>query len=127
MVVQSTQLQNLEPFSHSCPFSSFRGRLYHILAGDWFKLGHRRLRRVLENGHNLPFLSMVVVGMETHFATVNQGKTYGFRISNAGLAASININFRIQGHSLKTLIILHSTTSISTHLRVKFLLLGVRE
>ncbi|WVZ12403.1 hypothetical protein V8G54_016933 [Vigna mungo] len=75
---------------------------FTILAGDWFKLDHRRLRRVLENGHNLPFPDGLLIngrGWNGNTFTVDQGKTYRFRISNVGLTTSIN--FRIQGHSLK--------------------------
>ncbi|XP_024637727.1 L-ascorbate oxidase homolog [Medicago truncatula] len=49
---------------------------FTILAGDWFKLGHRRLRRVLENGHNLPFPDCLLIngrGWNGNTFTVNQG------------------------------------------------------
>ncbi|RHN65054.1 putative laccase [Medicago truncatula] len=89
---------------------------FTILAGDWFKLGHRRLRRVLENGHNLPFPDCLLIngrGWNGNTFTVNQGKTYGFRISNVGLAASIN--FIIQGHSLKLVEVEGSHTLQNTY------------
>ncbi|KAK2405779.1 L-ascorbate oxidase protein [Trifolium repens] len=94
---------------------------FTILAGDWFKLGHCRLRRVLENGHNLPFPDCLLINgcgwngnTFCHCQSRSAGKTYGFRISNVGLAASIN--FRIQGHSLKLVEVEGSHTLQSTYI-----------
>ncbi|KAK7363761.1 hypothetical protein VNO77_05916 [Canavalia gladiata] len=87
-----------------------------ILAGDWFKLDHRRLRRVLENGHNLPFPDGLLIngrGWNGNTFTVDQGKTYRFRISNVGLTTSIN--FRIQGHRLKLVEVEGSHTLQNTY------------
>lgn len=89
---------------------------FTLLAGDWSKLGHRRLRRVLENGHNLPFPDGLLIngrGWNGNTFTVDQGKTYRFRISNVGLATSIN--FRIQGHSLKLVEVEGSHTLQNTY------------
>ncbi|KAI4295911.1 hypothetical protein L6164_035907 [Bauhinia variegata] len=75
---------------------------FTVLAGDWFKTDHRRLRRILENGGNLPFPNGLLIngrGWNGYTFTVDQGKTYRFRISNVGLSTSIN--FRIQGHKMK--------------------------
>ncbi|XP_027338213.1 L-ascorbate oxidase homolog [Abrus precatorius] len=75
---------------------------FSILAGDWFKTNHRTLNRILENGHNLPFPHGLIIngrGWNRTTFTVDQGKTYRFRISNVGLTTSIN--FRIQGHKMK--------------------------
>ncbi|KAJ7967712.1 L-ascorbate oxidase-like [Quillaja saponaria] len=77
-------------------------RDFTVLAGDWFKTDHHVLRRRLENGHSLPFPDGLLIngrGWNGYTFTVDQGKTYRFRISNVGLATSIN--FRIQGHKLK--------------------------
>lgn len=97
------------------PFPSPAGDIT-ILAGDWFKLDHRRLRRLLENGHNLPFPDGLLIngrGWNGNTFTVDQGKTYRFRISNVGLTTSIN--FRIQGHSLKLVEVEGSHTLQNTY------------
>ncbi|XP_027086191.1 L-ascorbate oxidase homolog [Coffea arabica] len=73
-----------------------------VLAGDWFKKSHRQLRYILDSGHSLPFPDGLLIngrGWNGYTFTVEQGKTYRFRISNVGIATSIN--FRIQGHSMK--------------------------
>ncbi|CAK9176060.1 unnamed protein product [Ilex paraguariensis] len=73
-----------------------------ILAGDWFKRSHRELKLILDSGHNLPFPDGLLIngrGWNGYTFTVDQGKTYRFRISNVGLTTSINI--RIQGHFMK--------------------------
>ncbi|CAL5345669.1 unnamed protein product [Camellia sinensis] len=75
---------------------------YTVLAGDWFKRSHRQLTLFLDAGHNLPFPDGLLIngrGWNGYTFTIDQGKTYRFRISNVGLATSIN--FRIQGHTMK--------------------------
>lgn len=75
---------------------------FMILAGDWYKGNHYGLRRMLESGHNLPFPDGLLIngrGWNGNTFTVDQGKTYRFRISNVGTQTSIN--FRIQGHRMK--------------------------
>ncbi|OVA03392.1 Multicopper oxidase [Macleaya cordata] len=75
---------------------------FTVLAGDWFKRNHTYLRAILDRGHNLPFPDGLLIngrGWNGYTFTVDQGKTYRFRISNVGLTTSIN--FRIQGHRLK--------------------------
>ncbi|XAR53799.1 L-ascorbate oxidase [Bertholletia excelsa] len=77
-------------------------RDYTVLAGDWFKTSHRRLTRILDAGHNLPFPDGLLIngrGWNGYTFIVDPGKTYRFRISNVGVATSIN--FRIQGHNMK--------------------------
>lgn len=74
---------------------------YTILAGDWFKLNHTDLKAILDSGHDLPFPDGLLIngrGSNGYTFTVDQGNTYRFRISNVGLATSIN--FRIQGHKM---------------------------
>ncbi|XP_056699495.1 L-ascorbate oxidase homolog isoform X2 [Spinacia oleracea] len=74
---------------------------FTVLAGDWYKMNHTDLRAILDNGHDLPFPDGLVIngrGSNGNTFTVDQGKTYRFRISNVGIATSIN--FRIQGHQL---------------------------
>ncbi|XP_021776490.1 L-ascorbate oxidase homolog [Chenopodium quinoa] len=74
---------------------------FTVLAGDWYKMNHTDLKAILDGGHDLPFPDGLVInghGSNGNTFTVDQGKTYRFRISNVGTATSIN--FRIQGHKL---------------------------
>ncbi|GMJ05729.1 SKU5 similar 5 [Hibiscus trionum] len=74
---------------------------YTILVGDWYNKNHTDLKAILDNGHDLPFPDGLVIngrGANGYTFTVDQGKTYRFRISNVGITTSIN--FRIQGHKL---------------------------
>ncbi|KAK9714994.1 hypothetical protein RND81_06G136300 [Saponaria officinalis] len=75
---------------------------FTILAGDWYKRSHRQLRMALDGGRNLPMPDGLLIngrGWNGQSFTVDQGRTYRFRISNVGIATSLN--FRIQGHKLK--------------------------
>ncbi|KAL5573352.1 hypothetical protein UlMin_022949 [Ulmus minor] len=74
---------------------------FTILTGDWFKQNHTDLKAILDGGHDLPFPDGLLIngrGSYGNTFTVDQGKTYRFRISNVGISTSIN--FRIQGHKL---------------------------
>ncbi|PRQ52763.1 putative laccase [Rosa chinensis] len=74
---------------------------FTILAGDWFKQNHTDLKAILDGGNNLPFPDGLLIngrGSNGNTYTVDQGNTYRFRISNVGIATSIN--FRIQGHKM---------------------------
>ncbi|PAN22779.1 hypothetical protein PAHAL_4G044400 [Panicum hallii] len=74
---------------------------FTILAGDWFKLNHTDLKGILDSGNDLPFPDGLLIngqGSNGNRFTVDQGKTYRFRVSNVGIATSVNI--RIQGHSM---------------------------
>ncbi|KAF2284933.1 hypothetical protein GH714_032678 [Hevea brasiliensis] len=74
---------------------------FTILAGDWFKRNHTDLRAILDGGTDLPFPHGLLIngrGSNGYTFTVDQGKTYRFRISNVGLTTSLN--FRIQGHKM---------------------------
>ncbi|OVA16020.1 Multicopper oxidase [Macleaya cordata] len=73
-----------------------------LLIGDWYKANHTRLRSILDGGKKLPFPDGILIngrGSNSVSYTVEQGKTYRFRISNVGLQNSLN--FRIQGHKMK--------------------------
>ncbi|GAB4832984.1 hypothetical protein Ancab_007005 [Ancistrocladus abbreviatus] len=86
---------------------------YTVLIGDWYKKNHTALKRILDNGHKLPFPDGVLIdgrGSGASF-TVQQGKTYRLRISNVGLQNSLN--FRIQGHKL-TLVEVEGTHTLQT-------------
>ncbi|KAJ6973276.1 L-ascorbate oxidase-like isoform X1 [Populus alba x Populus x berolinensis] len=59
------------------------------------------LKAILDGGSDLPFPDGLLIngrGSNGYTFTVDQGKTYRFRISNVGLTTSIN--FRIQGHKM---------------------------
>ncbi|KAH1074506.1 hypothetical protein J1N35_026834 [Gossypium stocksii] len=74
---------------------------YTILAGDWYNKNHNDLKAILDSGHDLPLPDGLIIngrGANGYTFTVDQGKTYRFRISNVGITTSIN--FRIQGHKL---------------------------
>ncbi|KAA8535950.1 hypothetical protein F0562_028428 [Nyssa sinensis] len=75
---------------------------YTVLIGDWYKENHKRLKAILDRGKKLHFPDAILINGHgpngAHF-TVEQGKTYRFRISNVGLQNSLN--FRIQGHRMK--------------------------
>lgn len=89
---------------------------FFILAGDWYKSNHTDLKATLDGGSNLPLPDGLLIngrGSNGHTFTVEQGKTYRFRISNVGLASSIN--FRIQGHKMKLVEIEGSHTLQNTY------------
>eukprot|EP00253_Pinus_taeda_P020000 PITA_20000 len=83
------------------PFPPLAGD-YTVLIGDWYKTNHSILRQTLDSGSTLGMPDGVLINGQapnsTSF-TVDQGKTYRLRISNVGLASSLN--FRIQGHKMK--------------------------
>ncbi|XP_047310176.1 L-ascorbate oxidase homolog [Impatiens glandulifera] len=91
-------------------------RDFTVLAGDWYKRSHANLKLILDAGHNLPSPDGLIIngrGWNGYTFIVDQGKTYRFRISNVGIATSIN--FRIQGHSMKLVEVEGSHTVQSTY------------
>ncbi|TYI43962.1 hypothetical protein ES332_A01G204000v1 [Gossypium tomentosum] len=87
---------------------------FTVLIGDWFKTDHKKLQAKLDRGHKLPFPDGILInghGPNGAFFTVEQGKTYRFRISNVGLQNSLN--FRIQGHKMK-LVEVEGTHTVQT-------------
>ncbi|URD97276.1 L-ascorbate oxidase [Musa troglodytarum] len=75
---------------------------FTLLIGDWYKANHSTLKYVLDSGRDLAFPDGVLIngrGSYGNTFTVDQGRTYRFRICNVGLATSLNI--RIQGHTMK--------------------------
>ncbi|KAJ3679373.1 hypothetical protein LUZ60_017384 [Juncus effusus] len=70
---------------------------FTILAGDWFKANHTDLQFMLDSGRDLPFPDGLLIngrGPYGNTFTVDQGKTYRFRISNVGISTSVNIRFQ---------------------------------
>ncbi|CAN1326596.1 L-ascorbate oxidase homolog [Linum perenne] len=97
-----------------------------LLAGDWYKTNHYILRRYLNAGRNLPMPDGLLINgrgwngntFRVDPAKYLAGRTYRFRISNVGLATSIN--FRIQGHRMKLVEVegSHTVQNIYTSLDV---------
>uniref|UniRef100_M1BD41 Multicopper oxidase n=2 Tax=Solanum tuberosum TaxID=4113 RepID=M1BD41_SOLTU len=89
---------------------------FTVLAGDLYKRSHRQLKYILDSGHDLPLPDGLIIngrGWNGYTFTVDQGKTYRFRISNVGIATSIN--FRIQGHTMKLVEVEGSHTLQTTY------------
>ncbi|KAB1214677.1 hypothetical protein CJ030_MR5G022126 [Morella rubra] len=74
---------------------------FTLLVGDWYKASHQVLRKKLNSGVRLPLPDgLLINGVKAGYVfTGEPGRTYKFRVSNVGIATSIN--FRIQGHVLK--------------------------
>ncbi|KAM6564418.1 hypothetical protein CsatB_024416 [Cannabis sativa] len=74
---------------------------YTVLVGDWFKAGHKALAKILDSGKSLPLPDGLLINGRSKNKAVfsgQKGKTYKLRVSNVGIATSIN--FRIQGHKM---------------------------
>ncbi|XP_028764025.1 L-ascorbate oxidase homolog [Neltuma alba] len=74
---------------------------FTLLVHDWFKTDHKSLRRQLDANKPLPFPDALLINGQKNSAvfTGEKGKTYKIRVSNVGIATSINL--RIQGHKMK--------------------------
>ncbi|KAE8711291.1 L-ascorbate oxidase-like protein [Hibiscus syriacus] len=80
---------------------------YTLMIGDWFNKGHTELKKILDSGRNLGRADGVHIngkvakgdGKDEPLFTMEAGKTYRYRICNAGLKTSLN--FRFQGHTMK--------------------------
>ncbi|PKA45630.1 L-ascorbate oxidase like [Apostasia shenzhenica] len=89
---------------------------FTLLVGDWYKANHTDLKRTLDNGQMLPFPDALLIngrGSNGNTFTLDQGKTYRFRISNVGLTTCINIRF--QGHTMKLVEVEGSHTLQNTY------------
>ncbi|CAN6218953.1 unnamed protein product [Urochloa humidicola] len=89
---------------------------YTLLIGDWYKANHTNLRYMLDSGKALGFPDGLLIngrGSNGYTCTVQPGKTYRFRITNVGLATSLNIRF--QGHTMKLVEVEGSHTMQSTY------------
>ncbi|KAL6227290.1 hypothetical protein ACLB2K_001249 [Fragaria x ananassa] len=73
---------------------------FTVLVSDWYKTSHKALQQKLDSGIPLPLPDALLINGLHGSATFSgqRGKTYKFRISNVGIATSIN--FRIQGHTM---------------------------
>ncbi|KAK5773349.1 L-ascorbate oxidase homolog [Gossypium arboreum] len=80
---------------------------YTVLTGDWYAKSHKILRGFLDSGRPLGRPDGILINgkagkvgvKQEPLFTMEPGKTYKYRVCNAGLKASLN--FRIQGHKLK--------------------------
>ncbi|KAF7847787.1 hypothetical protein BT93_L2575 [Corymbia citriodora subsp. variegata] len=83
------------PIPYPTPFGEFT-----LLVGDWYKSDHKALQQSLDAGKPLPNPDGILInGRPNGFIFTGQGgQTYKFRVSNVGIATSIN--FRIQGHNI---------------------------
>ncbi|KAG8503517.1 hypothetical protein CXB51_001517 [Gossypium anomalum] len=80
---------------------------YTLIAGDFFNKGPTSLKKVLESGRNLGRCDGVHIngkvakgdGNDEPLFTMEAGKTYKYRICNAGIKTSLNVRF--QGHTMK--------------------------
>ncbi|WOL10413.1 hypothetical protein Cni_G19168 [Canna indica] len=89
---------------------------FTLLIGDWYKANHSSLRYMLDSGRDLPFPDGVLIngrGLSGNAFTVDQGRTYRFRICNVGLTTSLNIRF--QGHTMKLVEVEGSHTLQNTY------------
>ncbi|CAA7391507.1 unnamed protein product [Spirodela intermedia] len=83
------------------PFADPAGD-FTLLVGDWYKSNHTALKTILDRGKKLRFPDGILIngrGPNGASFTVDQGKTYRFRISNVGLQSSLNVRFN--GHKMK--------------------------
>ncbi|XP_030468612.1 L-ascorbate oxidase homolog [Syzygium oleosum] len=83
------------PIPYPTPFGEFT-----LLVGDWYKSDHKALQQSLDAGNPLPVADGILInGRPNGFIFTGQGgQIYKFRVSNVGIATSIN--FRIQGHNI---------------------------
>lgn len=83
------------PIPYPTPFGEFT-----LLVGDWYESDHKALQQTLDKGNLLPLPDGILInGRPNGFTFTGQrGQTYKFRVSNVGIATSIN--FRIQGHNI---------------------------
>ncbi|WCJ28776.1 SKU5 similar 12 [Euphorbia peplus] len=80
---------------------------YTVIINDWYAKSHKSLRKALDAGNSIGRPAGVLIngksakgnGKDEPLFTLKPGKTYKFRVCNAGLKTSLN--FRIQGHPMK--------------------------
>ncbi|KAF0908811.1 hypothetical protein E2562_028613 [Oryza meyeriana var. granulata] len=89
---------------------------YAVLIGDWYKANHTALKYTLDSGKALGFPDGLLINgrsWDGYTFNVQPGRTYRFRISNVGLATSLNIRF--QGHTMKLVEVEGSHTMQTTY------------
>ncbi|KAF5752925.1 hypothetical protein HS088_TW01G00843 [Tripterygium wilfordii] len=73
---------------------------FTLLVSDWYNADHKDLQKKLDQSSPLGFPDGILInGLPTSATfTGEKGKTYKFRVTNVGIATSIN--FRIQNHTM---------------------------
>ncbi|XP_050215642.1 L-ascorbate oxidase homolog [Mercurialis annua] len=80
---------------------------YTVIVNDWYTKSHKSLRSFLDAGRSLGRPDGVLINgknakgdaTDQPLFTMKPGKTYKYRVCNAGMKTSLN--FRIQGHPIK--------------------------
>ncbi|KAL6576643.1 hypothetical protein OROMI_010919 [Orobanche minor] len=81
---------------------------FAVVLGDWYNKGHKTLKTILDYGRSIGRPDGIQINGRSNkvgdvvpepLATVEAGKTYRFRVCNAGMRLSVN--FRFQGHTMK--------------------------
>ncbi|KAL3649355.1 hypothetical protein CASFOL_005758 [Castilleja foliolosa] len=79
-----------------------------VILGDWYNKGHKSLKSILDSGRSIGRPDGLHINGKSYkvsdpvaepLATFEAGKTYRFRVCNAGMRLSVN--FRFQGHTMK--------------------------
>ncbi|KAL3616393.1 hypothetical protein CASFOL_039783 [Castilleja foliolosa] len=79
-----------------------------VILGDWYNKGHKSLQSILDSGRSIGRPDGLHINGKSYkvadpvaepLATFEAGKTYRFRVCNAGMRLSVN--FRFQGHTMK--------------------------
>ncbi|KAF5735674.1 multi-copper oxidase type 1 family protein [Tripterygium wilfordii] len=80
---------------------------YTVIINDWYTKSHSALTKFLDSGRSIGRPEGVLIngqaakgdGKDKPLFTMKPGKTYKYRICNAGIKTSLN--FRIQNHNMK--------------------------
>ncbi|OAY35375.1 L-ascorbate oxidase homolog [Manihot esculenta] len=91
----NVQSRSVIPIPYPIPDEEFT-----LLIGEWYKTDYKVLQQNLDQGISLPLPDALLINGLPKGATFTgeKGKRYKFRVSNVGIATSIN--FRIQGHTM---------------------------
>ncbi|KAI3461923.1 hypothetical protein Pfo_018586 [Paulownia fortunei] len=81
---------------------------YAVILGDWYNKGHKTLKSILDSGRSIGRPDGIQINGKSNkvgdaaaqpLFSMEAGKTYRYRVCNAGLRLSVN--FRFQGHAMK--------------------------
>ncbi|CAI9108205.1 OLC1v1007757C1 [Oldenlandia corymbosa var. corymbosa] len=80
---------------------------FNVVLGDWYNKGHKSLKRLLDSGRTIGRPDGIQINGKSAkvgdkvepLVTMETGKTYRYRVCNAGMKTSVN--FRVQGHIMK--------------------------
>ncbi|GER50708.1 SKU5 similar 13 [Striga asiatica] len=80
---------------------------FAVVLGDWYNKGHKALKSILDSGRSIGRPDGIHINGKSNkvgdvvaepLATLEPGKTYRFRVCNAGM--HVSVNFRFQGHPM---------------------------